>query len=52
MKDNSIMQRAIYKYETTLADFDSVLNGGHKSNEIVIELKRIAEKQLKEIISL
>ncbi len=51
MQDHAILQRTLYKYEQTLADLDGAFrqsNGG----EMVSDLKRIAEKQLKEIVML
>jgi len=51
MQDNALLQRTLYKYETTLGELDNVLRDNTNS-DIIIELKRIAEKQLKEIILL
>ncbi|CDW75884.1 UNKNOWN [Stylonychia lemnae] len=51
MQDNAILQRTLHKYETTLSELDSVLRET-ENGDIVLDLKRIAEKQLKEIVSL
>ena len=52
MQDHTILQRTLYKYEQTLTDLDGVLRGNNSSNEMIKNLKRIAEKQLKEIVML
>ena len=51
MQDNAILQRTLYKYEQTIADFDSVLRGS-RGGDMAMDLKKIAEKQLKEIVML
>ena len=51
MQDNAILQRTLYKYEYTLNDLDSVFRGAH-GNDVILDLKRITEKQLKEIVML
>jgi hypothetical protein len=51
MQDNAILQRTLYKYEQTLNDLDSVFRGSH-GNDVILDLKRITEKQLKEIVML
>jgi hypothetical protein len=51
MQDNAILQRTLYKYEQTLNDLDSVFRGAH-GNDVILDLKRITEKQLKEIVML
>ena len=51
MQDNAILQRTLYKFEATIADFDSALRGSHNGDKI-LDLKKIAEKQLKEIVML
>ena len=51
MQDNAILQRTLYKYEQTLSDLDSVFRGAHGS-DVILELKRVTEKQLKEIVKL
>ncbi len=51
MQDNAILQRTLYKYETTIAELDNVLRDTPNS-DLILELKRIAEQQLQEIVSL
>ena len=45
MQDNAILQRTLYKYEATIADFDSVLRSSHGGDKM-LDLKKIAEKYL------
>jgi hypothetical protein len=44
----------VYKYEQTLHEIDGAIKGGQRvnTNDTILELKRIAEKQLKEIVVL
>ena len=44
----------MYKYEQTLHEIKAAIKGGQRgnSNDTILELKRIAEKQLKEIVVL
>eukprot|EP00347_Sterkiella_histriomuscorum_P016871 403351526 len=51
MQDNAILQRTLHKYETTLSELDTVLREAENGN-VILDLKRIAEQQLKEIVSL
>jgi len=51
MQDHAILQRTLYKYEQTLADLDSAFRNTN-SGDMVSDLKRITEKQLKEIVML
>ncbi len=51
MQDNAILQRTLYKYEQTLNDLDSAFRGA-QGNDVILDLKRITEKQLKEIVML
>ena len=51
MNENAIMQRQLYKYETTLAEFDVILRSD-KRDQQVFELKKLVESQLKQIIQL
>lgn len=51
MQDNAILQRQIHKYESTLSELDEVLRETENGN-VILDLKRIAENQLKEIVSL
>lgn len=51
MQDHGILQRTLYKYEATISDFDAALRGSHNGDKI-LDLKKIAEKQLKEIVML
>lgn len=43
MQDNAILQRTLYKYETTIAELDNVLRDTPNS-DLILELKRIAEQ--------
>ena len=51
MNDNALMQRQLYKYETTLAELDVILRGD-KRDQTVFELKKLVESQLKQIVIL
>ena len=51
MQDNALLQRTLYKYESTLEELDSVLRETENA-DVILDLKRIAEKQLKEIVML
>jgi hypothetical protein len=51
MQDNAILQRTLHKYESTLSELDGVLREADNGN-VILDLKRIAENQLKEIVSL
>jgi len=46
MNDNALMQRQLYKYETTLAELDVILRGD-KRDKSIHELKKLVEGQLK-----
>ena len=45
MQDNAILQRALYKYETTISELDNVLRAtpNAPNSDLVLDLKRIAE---------
>ena len=51
MQDNALMQRSLYKYETTLAELDVILRGEQR-DQAILELKKLVENQLKQIVSL
>ena len=51
MADNGLMQRQLHKYETTLAELDIILRGEQR-DKVVVELKKLVESQLKQIINL
>ena len=51
MNDNALMQRQLYKYETTLAELDVILRSD-KRDKSIFELKKLVESQLKQIIVL
>ena len=51
MNDNALMQRQLYKYETTLSELDVILRG-EKRDQTVFELKKLVESQLKQIVVL
>lgn len=51
MQDNALMQKTLYKYETTLSEMDIIFRSDDNSG-IIFDLKKLAETQLKEIISL
>ena len=51
MSDNALMQRQLYKYETTLAELDVILRGD-KRDQSIFELKKLVESQLKQIVIL
>jgi len=42
MNDNSLMQRQLYKYDTTLAELDMILRGD-KKDQSIFELKKLVE---------
>ena len=42
MNENAIMTRQLYKYETTLAEFDVILRAD-KRDQQVLELKKLVE---------
>lgn len=46
MNDNALMQRQLYKYETTLAELDVILRSD-KRDQSIFELKKLVENQLK-----
>ena len=54
MEDNANLQRTIYKYEATLAQLDSILRnkGNDSKDDVIFELKKLTENQLKEIVKL
>ena len=52
MQDHAILQRTLYKYEQTLSDLDSVFRNGSQGGDVMAELKRVTDKQLKEIVML
>ena len=52
MNDNALMQRQLYKYETTLAELDMVLRSDARGDSQIYELKKLVESQLKQIIVL
>lgn len=51
MSENQLMQRQMYKYETTLAELDVILRAD-KRDQANFELKKLVENQLKQIIAL
>ena len=51
MQDNALMQRSLYKYETTLAELDIILRNEAR-DQVVYELKKLVESQLKQIVAL
>lgn len=46
MQDNALLQRTIFKYETTLAELDSIFRNDNK-DDIIFDLKKMTESQLK-----
>lgn len=53
MQDNAILQRTLHKYEATLSDMDNALMQNGTSNDYLVQdMKKIVDKQLKEIVSL
>jgi hypothetical protein len=51
MQDNALMQRSLYKYETTLAELDIILRNEAR-DQVIYELKKLVESQLKQIVTL
>jgi len=51
MQDNALMQRSLYKYETTLAELDVILRNEAR-DQVIYDLKKLVENQLKQIITL
>jgi hypothetical protein len=51
MQDNALMQRSLYKYETTLAELDIILRNEAR-DQVIYELKKLVETQLKQIVIL
>ena len=45
------MQRSLYKYETTLAELDVILRNEAR-DQVIYDLKKLVENQLKQIINL
>ena len=46
MQDNALMQRSLYKYETTLAELDVILRNEAR-DQVIYDLKKLVESQLK-----
>lgn len=51
MQDNALMQRSLYKYETTLAELDIILRNEAR-DQVIYDLKKLVENQLKQIVGL
>lgn len=51
MCDNALMQRSLYKYETTLAELDIILRNEAR-DQVIYDLKKLVESQLKQIVNL
>ena len=51
MNDNALLQRQLYKYETTMSELDVVIRSEHK-DQAIFELKKMVESQLKQIVAL
>ena len=51
MQDNALMQRSLYKYETTLAELDVILRNEAR-DQVIYDLKKLVENQLKQIVNL
>ena len=51
MQDNALMQRSLYKYETTLAELDIILRNEAR-DQVIYDLKKLVESQLKQIVNL
>ena len=45
------MQMSLYKYETTLAELDVILRNEAR-DQVIYDLKKLVENQLKQIINL
>ena len=43
MQDNALLQRTLYKYESTLSELDDVLRDAQNA-DVILDLKKIAEK--------
>ena len=52
MEENNQLKRAIYQYENTLAQLDSIFRRDHDKEECIYELKKLTENQLHQIIRL
>lgn len=51
MQDNALLQKAIYKYETTLQEMDAIFRSDERDS-VIFDLKRLIEVQLKELVKL
>lgn len=51
MQDNALLQRTIFKYESTLTELDVIFRNDDRET-VVYDLKKLTENQLKEIIQL
>ena len=51
MQDNALLQRTLYKYESTLTEMDIIFRSDERDS-IIYDLKKLTEKQLKESIAL
>ncbi len=52
MQDNALLQRSIYKYETTFAEMDNAFRCDDQKDQVILELKQLTEKQLSEIVGM
>ena len=51
MQDNALLQKTLYKYETTLSELDIIFRSDDRDG-IIYDLKKLTENQLKEILSM
>ena len=51
MQDNALLQKALYKYETTLQEMDAIFRSDERDS-VIFDLKRLIEAQLKELVKL
>ena len=49
MQDNALMQRSLYKYETTLAELDVILRGEQR-DQAIFELKKLVENRQTKVL--
>jgi hypothetical protein len=52
MQDHALLQREVYKHETTLAEMDQIFRVGRKRDDVIYDLKKLVENTQKENMQL
>lgn len=47
MADNALLQRQIYKHESTMTELDSIFRKGKSRDDVIFDLKKLVESQMK-----